>query len=210
MVTRALAFAVGVRSISSMSGMIRDMSEYTRTHLEKGISIVPCEANLENICKTAISEVSLVYPQTSFRFEAGGNLEGIFDRERIHQMVSNLLSHGVQSASRGTPIILIVQGNEAALSLSVTAAEARIVAAPMQEIVASAPGTRLDPADTGAYANLGLAMFMAREIALAHGGTIHAASAGSRKTAGRTIRRRRRSTSCGRPHRSRRAKPCHA
>jgi signal transduction histidine kinase len=180
--SRAEVFAVGTRSVSSMSGMIRDMSEYTRTHLERGISIAPCAANLENICKTAISEVSLVYPQTSFRFEAGGNLEGVFDRERIHQMVSNLLSNGVQSASRGTPIILIVQGNEDALTLSVTTAEVRIVAVPMHEIVACAPGTRLDPADTGAYANLGLAMFMAREIALAHGGTIHAASAGSRTT----------------------------
>jgi signal transduction histidine kinase len=179
---RAEVRAVGTRSVSSMSGMIRDMSEYTRTRLEKGILLTPCEANLEIVCKTAISEVSLVYPQTSFRFEAGGNLEGIFDRERIHQMVSNLLSNGVQRAKRGTPIFVLVHGDEDALTLSVTTAEVRIVAAPLQEMVTSARGAPVDPADTGAFANLGLAMFIAREIVLAHGGTIHAASSGSRTT----------------------------
>ena len=179
---RAEVFAVGNRSVSSMSGMIRDMSDYTRTRLKKGISIMPCEANLEIVCNTAIREVSLAYPQTSFRFEAGGNLEGIFDRERIHQLVSNLLNEGVQRGKRGTPISVVVHGDEDALSMNVTTAEVRIVAAPLQEIVASAVEAPPNPSDTGAFANLGLAMFVAREIVLAHGGTIHVASVGSGTT----------------------------
>ena len=177
---RAEAFAVGTRSVRSMSGMIRDMSEYTRTRLEKGISIMPCEGNLEIVCAAAISEVSLVYPQTSFRFEAGRNLEGIFDKEKIHQMVSNLLSNGVQRGKRGTPISLIVRGDEDALTLSVTTAEVEIVAAPVRAIADFPAGPPIS--NPRAFANLGLAMFVAREIVLAHGGTIHATSAGSGMT----------------------------
>ena len=178
---RAELFAVGTRSVSSMSGMIRDMSEYTRTRLEKGISLTPCEANLEIVCKAAISEVSLVYPQTSFRFEAGGNLEGIFDKERIHQLVSNLLNNAVQRGKRRTPISVIVHGDEDALTLSVTNAGVRIVAAPApaQAIVDSPVAASMEIANPRASANLGLAVFVAREIVLAHGGTIHAGSAGT-------------------------------
>ena len=181
-VNRAEVFAVGNRSVSSISGMIRDMSDYTRTRLKKGISITPREANLEIVCKTAIREVSHAHPETFFRFEAGGILGGIFDTDRIHQLVSNLLNDAMQRAKRGTPISVIVHGDEYVLSVKVTTAETRIVAAPLQEIVASGVVAPLNPSDTGAFASLGLAMFVAREIVLAHGGTIHVASVGSGST----------------------------
>ncbi len=168
---RAVAFAVGVRSISSMSGMIRDMSEYTRKRLEQGISIVPEEANLESVCRAAIEEVALVNPQTSFRFEAGGNLDGMFDRARIQQVVSNLLDNCVQRGKRGAPICVIASGDEHALALSVSNIGLRTTATK-----ASAASRRTADAD------LGLGVFVAREIVLAHGGTMHAAPVGSGTT----------------------------
>jgi hypothetical protein len=179
---RAEVSAVGNRSVSSMSGMIRDMSDYTRTRLERRLSIMPCEANLETVCKAAIREVALAYPQSAFRFEAEGKLDGSFDTERIQQLVSSLLNDAVQRGKRGTPIAVIVQGDEDALRVNVTMAEARIAAAPLQEIVASEVEGSLQSSDTGAFASLGLAMFVVREIVLAHGGTIHVASVGSGTT----------------------------
>lgn len=168
---RAEAFAVGTRSVNSISGLIRDMSEYTRTQLEKGVSILLGDGNLELVCKSAIREVSLAYPQTSFRFESGGRLDGIFDTERVHQLVSNLLDHAVRRGHPGSPISLIVHGDEDVLRVSVTNVGVRIAAAPMHPHV-----------DARSFANLGIAIFVARQIVLAHGGTIQAASAGTGTT----------------------------
>ena len=173
---RAEAFAVGTRSVSSMSGMIRDISEYTRTRLEKGIVIKPSEANLEIVCAAAVNEISIAYPQRSFRFEAGGNLDGIFDPERIQQLVSNLLNNMAQRGKRGTPISLILRGDEETLTLSMAnATSTQAVVDPPIEIPMAIVGSR-------AAATSGLALFIAREIVLAHGGTIRAASAGSGTT----------------------------
>lgn len=179
---RAHAFAVGNRSVSSMSGMIRDMSEYTRTRLEEGITLTPCEANLAIACQIAINEVGVVYPHTSFRFEAGGNLDGTFDKERVQQLVANLLSNGVQRGKRGAPISLIVRGAQDALTLNVTYTRAGATAAAGHAMSEPSMQASLEMANPRAAANLSLAVFVAREIVLAHGGTIHAASTGPATT----------------------------
>ncbi len=170
---RAEAFAVGTRSVSSMSGMIRDISEYTRTRLEKGIVINPSKANLETVCAAAVNEVSIAYPQSCFRFEAGGTLDGVFDPERIQQLVSNLLNNMAQRGKRGTPISLILRGDEETLTLSMAnATSTHAMVEPPIEIPMAIAGSRT-------AATSGLALFVAREIVLAHGGTIRAAAAGS-------------------------------
>jgi signal transduction histidine kinase len=174
---RAQAFAVGNRSVSSMSGMIRDMSEYTRIRLEEGISLAPCEANLEIACQIALNEVGVVYPHTAFRFECGGDLDGVFDKQRIQQLAANLLSNAVQRGKRGAPISLIVRGVEDALTLSVTYTRAGVPVTAEPSVQAP-----LEPPHARAAANSSLAVFVAREIALAHGGTMHAASAGPATT----------------------------
>ncbi len=179
---RAQAFAVGNRSVSSMSGMIRDMSEYTRTRLEEGILLTPCEANLEVACQIAIKEVGVVYPHTSFRFEAGGNLDGIFDKERVQQLVANLLSNGVQRGKRGAPISLIVHGVQDALTLSVTYTPSADPPATGRAMAEPSMQASLEMSNPRAAANLSLAVFVAREIVLAHGGTIYAASEGRATT----------------------------
>jgi signal transduction histidine kinase len=173
---RLAALGAGFRSVSFMSGMIRDLLEYTRTRLGKGIPIAPEEANLEAVCKSAISELSLVYPEVGFRFESRGALNGFFDPERMQQVVSNLLNNAVQHGKRGFPVSLIAQGEAASLSLQVTNRGEPIAAESLQVIFD--PLVQLSPEGSAPRlsTNLGLGLFIAREIVVSHGGTIRATS----------------------------------
>jgi signal transduction histidine kinase len=181
---RASAEAAGARSVAAMSSMIRDLLEYTRTRLGKGIPIVPASANLESVCKTAISEISLVHPQTAFRFESGGSLEGVFDLERMHQVISNLLNNAVQHGERGVPVSLVVGGDSEALSFHVTNAGRPIAPADLQAIFEPLVQLPKEGEEAHTSTNVGLGLFIAREIVLAHGGTIEATSSA---TAGTTF-----------------------
>lgn len=179
---RSKALASGKRSTAAMAGMIRDLLEYTRTRLGSGIPVIPAAANLESVCKAAISEIALVYPQTAFRHESGGSLEGVFDAERMHQVVSNLLNNAVQHGTIGKAVSLIATGDEGGLTLNVSNTGPTLSPADLQAIfepLVQIPKPGDEPARS---TNLGLGLFIAREIVLAHGGTIDATSSAAGRT----------------------------
>ncbi|MEP7068897.1 MAG: HAMP domain-containing sensor histidine kinase [Usitatibacter sp.] len=159
-----------------MTGMIRDLLEYTRTRLGKGIPITREDANLEAVCKSAISELSLVYPSVGFRFESRGPLNGPFDPERMQQVVSNLLNNAVQHGKRGSPVSLIAHGDATSLSFHVTNQGAPITAESLQVIFDPLVQIFPEGSGPGMSTNLGLGLFIAREIVVAHGGAIRATS----------------------------------
>ena len=173
---RLAALGAGTRSVSFMTGMIRDLLEYTRTRLGKGIPITREEANLETVCKSAIGELSFVYPEVGFRFESSGVLKGLFDPERMQQVVSNLLNNAVQHGKRGFPVSLIAQGSDAVLSFQVTNQGEPIEIESLQVIFDPLVQISGEGSAPGKSTNLGLGLFIAREIVIAHGGTIRATS----------------------------------
>src|SRR3954467_15167618 len=88
------------RSAVKMSGMIRDLLEYTRTRLGRAIPIAPAPASMEQICALAFDEIRAAHPERIFRLETSGELHGEFDPERLEQVLSNLLNNAVQQAAK--------------------------------------------------------------------------------------------------------------
>lgn len=174
--TRERASTSARRGVAAMSAMIRDLLEYTRTRLGKGIPISVVPASLDSVCTAAIDEIKLVHPQTAFRLESGGQLDGIFDVERMHQVLSNLLNNAVQHGTRGSEILLVASGDENELGLKVNNAGSSLDASHLQVIFEPLVQLEAKPKDPRASTNLGLGLFIAREIVVAHGGTIEATS----------------------------------
>jgi signal transduction histidine kinase len=172
----ARAHAAANRSLAAMSGMIRDLLEYTRTRLGKGIPVTRAPEDLESVCRACVVEMSLAYPNAAFEFSSEGAALGSFDRERMQQVVSNLVGNAVQHATAGTAIVLANGREGETIWLRVTNQGPSIPPEHLQTIfdplVQLAPG---EPAPSRST-NLGLGLFIAREIVLAHGGSIEAAS----------------------------------
>ena len=164
------------RSLVSMRAMINDMLEYTRTRLGKGIGIVPTTEDLESIVRDSLEEMALAYPRASFGLDSEGDSAGLFDRERIHQVLTNLLGNAVQHGDPGLPVAVRTGGDSDSLWLRVTNQGAVIAEDHLQSIFD--PLVQLAPATNGVSrsTNLGLGLYIAREIVLAHGGTIEATS----------------------------------
>ena len=159
----------------SMTQMIRDLLEYTRSQLGKAIPIRPAPANVEAILRSALDEVQAGYPQHSFRFETGGDLAAEVDAPRLQQAVTNLLSNAVRHGRAGAPVKLVAREDGESLAIEVSNDGPPIAEATLQAIFDPMRPYQRVPGKPGS-ASLGLGLFIAREIATGHGGTINAAS----------------------------------
>jgi signal transduction histidine kinase len=171
---KATAYGAANRSLAAMGAMIRDLLDYTRTRLGKGIPIAPDTANLERVCAASVEEMSLAHPGASFAMTAEGDTTGAFDRERMHQVVSNLLGNAVQHAEPGSQVVVRTGIDDETLWLGVTNRGPLIAPEHLHSIFD--PLVQLVPGAGERASNLGLGLFIAREIVMAHGGHIEASS----------------------------------
>jgi signal transduction histidine kinase len=161
--------------------MIRDLLDYTRTRLGKGIPIAAEPGNLEEVCRACIAELSLAHPQSAFVLSCNGTMDAAFDPARLRQVVTNLLGNAVQHGEPGSEIILEATVEGPVIRLDVTNRGPTIPQQMLQTIFE--PMVQGDPDASGHRAtSLGLGLFIAREIVLAHGGAINVSSSEARGT----------------------------
>ena len=165
-------------STTRMNAMIRDLLEYTRSRLGRAIPISPEPTSMAEICRIAYDEARAAHPERIFRLETSEKLEGQFDAERLHQVISNLLSNAVQYGARNQPITLRAYGDADRVTVQVKNRGHPIPADQLQVIfnpLVQIPSPLVDKDSTPAT-SLGLGLYIAREIVTLHGGTLAAES----------------------------------
>jgi signal transduction histidine kinase len=172
---KPLAAAVRInRCVARMTVMITELLEYTRTRLGHGIPIEPSPSSIEGICRVAFDEIRAAHPERAFRLETSGNLEGLFDGARLHQVFTNLLENAAHQAATLEPITLSAHGEGDRITVKVKNRGRAIPADELQVIFN--PLVQIEPEEGDPSANLGLGLYIAREIVQMHGGTIGAQS----------------------------------
>ncbi|HWI81751.1 sensor histidine kinase [Ramlibacter sp.] len=162
------------RSAKEMAGMIRELLEYSRTQLGKGLPVTPKPCSMLAICRAAIDEVRSARPDRSFRLEVPDDLVGLVDDARLRQALSNLLNNAVQHGDVESPIGLRVRREGMEVVIEVTNLGTPIPSESLQVIFDPLVqlSTRSAAAPERPSTNLGLGLFIAREVALGHHGTL--------------------------------------
>jgi signal transduction histidine kinase/CRP-like cAMP-binding protein len=173
-----LAIARIQRAAEKMDAMVKDLLEYTRTRLGRGIPISRRACDIGRLCEAAIEEMRSGHPGRAFRFGVSGELRGSFDSARLEQVFANLLNNAVQHGAQDSPVILEAEGGREAISVrvknygpAVPADALQVMFNPLVQVPAQAPGPE-EPRST----SLGLGLFIARHIILGHGGTLEVES----------------------------------
>ena len=166
------------RSAARMSGMIKDLLEYTRARLGRAIPIEPEAGSMEEICRVAYHEIRAVHPERSFTLETSGDLSGRFDSERFQQVLLNLLENAVRHGERNQPITLSAHGDPQQVTVRVQNRgrpippdQLQVIFNPLVQIPSALVDESSDPSTS-----LGLGLYIAKEIVNLHGGTIVAES----------------------------------
>lgn len=164
------------RGARLMSSMVEDLIGYTRTQLGAGMPTVKHHTDVKEVCQAAIDDAVASYPDTRFELETEGQLTGEFDSVRLHQLLTNLLVNAAVYGSGEAPVRLIARANAEQIMVDVIN-DGPVIPAESLEAIFS-PLLQLPGVDEDARprTSLGLGLFIAREIALAHNGGISAAS----------------------------------
>jgi signal transduction histidine kinase len=161
------------RSATTMRGIIEDLLGFARVQLGSHIPIKSRPGDLRQVCETALDDSRAAYPDCPFQLQAEGDLTGSFDSVRLHQLFTNLLLNAAQYRSPDSPVVLSAEGDADTLTARVQNHGTVIPEESLDAIFA--PLTQLAKdvqSDARPRTSLGLGLFVAREIASAHGGTI--------------------------------------
>lgn len=165
------------RSAAAMTTMVNDLLEFARTQLGGHMPVSPTLGDLGEICKTAVEDASAAHPQCKFELSTTGEMIGDFDAPRLAQLFSNLLNNAAQYRTDEQPVTITASGDADTAVVQVKNFGRQIPESSLKSIFD--PLVQLAISDDHKAPNatsIGLGLFIAREIASAHGGTIGAES----------------------------------
>ena len=165
------------RSAAAMSTMINDLLEYARTQLGGEMPITPHIADMRAICQAALDDAKAAHPDCPFELTGEGDLIGEFDAPRLQQVFSNLLNNAAQYRSSEHPVLIEASGAADAVTVRICNRGPVIPNESLRAIFDPLVQLIVDEQQKGrASTSMGLGLFIARQITLAHGGTITADS----------------------------------
>jgi signal transduction histidine kinase len=172
---RSLGIAARMlNSANRMNRMIGDLLDLTRTRFGDLIPVVPAPMDLDPVCRQVVAELEGLRPAGGgVRFTGKGDLTGEWDGDRIAQVLSNLVRNAVQHGGATDLITLAAEDNGSEVLLEVHNGGPPIpegVQATMFEPMVRHAGD--DHKTTG----LGLGLYIASQIVLAHGGSLNVKS----------------------------------
>jgi signal transduction histidine kinase len=174
-ITKAAARAL--KSVERMEGLIRDLLDFTLVRLGSGLPVTTKPENLALICTRTIEEVEAAHPGRRLRCKMAGPMQGEWDSKRVSQMLVNLLTNALHHGDPDGEVSLTVSGAPTEVKLDVHNEGPAIPEARRATLFQPLSHTALDTNDRMSQSSgLGLGLYIACQIATAHGGSIEVKS----------------------------------
>jgi signal transduction histidine kinase len=163
-------------SARRMGGLINDVLDFARGRLGGGIPVAFLDADVGPALAAVVAELQASRPHRLIesRIAVGRALKA--DPARLGQLLSNLVANALTHGAEGEPVQVDVGMEGAALVIAVTNAGDPIPPAALERLFQPFERGAVRPSAQG----LGLGLYIASEIARAHGGALTAESANGR------------------------------
>lgn len=150
-----------------MDRMVGDLLDLTRSRLGGGISIQRTDMDMQAAVREAANEIGSLHPTARIDVRISGDVQGRWDPDRVSQILTNLVGNAVEHGAPEGPVTVTVSGEPEAVmiaihnhGLPIPATLARRIFDPMKR------------RQSGSSPHLGLGLYIAERIVMAHGGRI--------------------------------------
>ncbi|MDI1479145.1 ATP-binding protein [Polyangium sp. y55x31] len=149
--------------------LIRDLLDFTQARTGTGIPVDLCAADIHATCKQAVDEIALAHPGRQIVHTAEGDGRGVWDPDRISQVVDNLTRNAVSYSPPDS--VVTVRSRDLGARVRV---EVHNEGTP---IAADVMPTLFEPYKRGDHKqdpdrSIGLGLFIVKEIVSAHRGEV--------------------------------------
>lgn len=158
-----------VSSGERMGRMIDQLLDFTRARLGEGIPLGRETVDLAEVARQAVDEARAANPSAVVRLATEGDVGGSWDRDRLAQVLSNLVGNAVAHGAAGGVVDVVVDGADPD-SVTLSTRNAGVIPTHLLPVIFNPFRGTLQK--RGRSNGLGLGLYVARQIALAHGGEL--------------------------------------
>lgn len=178
--SQSLKMAATIRSsLDAMNLLVRDLLDFTGTRLGARMIVFPQSMDLQSLCEEVLDEMRAAHPSRTFLFISAcdrDDLTGDWDGPRLRQLISNLLGNAVQHGASSSPVTLRAISAGADVHFAIHNF-GKPIPEEMIGVIFDPMKRHLSPASAPPLGSVGLGLYIAREVANAHGGMIEVTSA---------------------------------
>lgn len=164
------------RSTERMNTMIDDLLDFTRSRMGAGVGIVIRDTDVATVVREAVDEVAVAFPTNGFTATIDETLPGRCDPDRLKQVLGNLLANAAEHGASGTSVLVTANGTPTEVVIEVRNHGTVIPSDDMAGIFGPFKRLRHGVAIAADPRHLGLGLYIADQIVLAHGGRIDVTS----------------------------------
>jgi len=159
-------------SVERMGGLINDVLDFARGRLGGGLALDLQPTQLAPVLGHVVAELYARWPARTVETAFALSQPVVCDQARIAQLLSNLLGNALTHGAADAPVRVEASEHEGAFVLSVVNHGRPIPEAALDLLFQPFARGAVSPGNEG----LGLGLYIASEVARAHGGTLTAAS----------------------------------
>jgi signal transduction histidine kinase len=162
-----------VKSTSRALEIVTHLLDLTRARLGSGLPVIKEPMDMGFISRQMVEEMRAMHPDRTINLKISGDTQGEWDKPRMGQVFSNLLGNAVQYGFVDLPIDVTIKGDPKEIMLSVHNDGVPIPPGTIGKIFDSLTrGETEEDEDHLGSINLGLGLYITKEIISAHGGTV--------------------------------------
>ena len=165
-----------IRSGARMQALLDDLCDFNRTRLGLGINVIPTSVNLADVLAEELEELRAIHPDRQIELHVKGDSQGVWDGQRIQQLLGNLVHNAIKYGAQDTPVRVVLTCDVTHIRINVSNRGPAIERATLARVFDPLTRGEDHRSKDDRAGNLGLGLFIASEIAKAHRGAIEARS----------------------------------
>ncbi len=162
-------------SVRRMARIVDQLHDVTRARLGGGIPLALVDTDLSAVAQSVLDELRIASPTVVLELRTRGPLTGLWDADRLAQVISNLASNALQYGKPGMPVVVSLAGEGDTVTITVQNT-LRDTPVPADRLASMFEPYRRGQEGAHRPGGLGLGLYIVHELVRAHHGTITATS----------------------------------